>query len=76
MNESGVGKFGLGERNERGDLLANFCQANDMVITNTLFKHTPTQKRLDLFRNQIDFILIDRNSGELQFWTQNQENQE
>ena len=65
-NESGIGEFGLGERNERGDLLTNFCQANDMVITNTLFKH-PLRRRHtwvspgNLFRNQIDFILIDKN---------------
>ena len=31
--ESGIGPYGLG-----GDLLANFCQANDLVITNTLFQ--------------------------------------
>ncbi|RZF44528.1 hypothetical protein LSTR_LSTR002301 [Laodelphax striatellus] len=33
-----MGRFGLGERNERGDRLLQFCQENNMVITNTLFE--------------------------------------
>ena len=28
--KSGIGKFGLGERNERGDRLAEFCYANNL----------------------------------------------
>ena len=65
-NESGIGEFGLGERNERGDLLANFCQSNDMVIINILFKH-PLRRRYtwvspgDLFRNQIDWTTFQQN---------------
>ena len=34
-HESGIGPYGLGERNDRGDMLAAFCRANDMTITNT-----------------------------------------
>ena len=36
-----IGKFGLGMRNERGDRLADFCASNNLVITNTTFKHHP-----------------------------------
>jgi len=30
-----VGEFGLGERNQRGDMLIAFCHANDLYTTNT-----------------------------------------
>ena len=33
-----TGKFGLGVRNEAGQRLIEFCQANALVITNTLFQ--------------------------------------
>ena len=32
------GKFGLGVQNEAGQRLAEFCQENALVITNTLFQ--------------------------------------
>ena len=36
---SGVtGKFGLGVRNEAGQMLIEFCQENAMVIANNLFQ--------------------------------------
>ena len=35
----GIEKFGLGERNESGGKLAEFCHFNNFVITNTLFDH-------------------------------------
>ena len=36
---SGVtGKFGLGEQNEAGQRLTEFCQENTLVIANTLFQ--------------------------------------
>ena len=60
-----IGNFGLGERNERGDRLEDFCQANDMIVGNTFFQHHP--RRLwtwkspgNLVKNQIDYILIKR----------------
>ena len=37
-----TGKFGLGEQNEAGQRLIEFCQENTLVITNTLFQQ---QKR-------------------------------
>ena len=32
------GKFGLGIRNEAGQRLIEFCQENELIITNTLFQ--------------------------------------
>ena len=37
--ESGVGKFGLGTRTENGERLASFCKVNELIPTNTCFKH-------------------------------------
>ncbi|GFS05557.1 craniofacial development protein 2-like [Elysia marginata] len=61
--ESGIGPFGLGERNERGEVLACFGQANGMTMTNTCFKQHPRHRYTwiqpgDRARNQIDYILI------------------
>ena len=33
-----TGKFGLGEENEAGQRLTEFCQENALVIANTLFQ--------------------------------------
>ena len=33
-----TGKFGLGEQNEAGQRLIEFCQENALVIANTLFQ--------------------------------------
>ena len=39
QNIPGVtGKFGLGEQNEAGQRLTEFCQENALVIANTLFQ--------------------------------------
>jgi len=37
-SENGIDPFGLGERNERGEMLVSFCQANQLLVTNTTFK--------------------------------------
>ena len=34
-----VGKHGLGERNDRGDLWVDWCATNEQVIMNTWFRH-------------------------------------
>ncbi|XP_060531503.1 uncharacterized protein LOC132705089 [Cylas formicarius] len=36
-----VGEFGLGDRNNRGERLIEFCQQHNMAVTNTWFKHHP-----------------------------------
>ena len=33
-----IGKYGLGNRNERGERLAEFCQEKNLAIMNTFFK--------------------------------------
>lgn len=57
-----VGKFGLGDRNERGERLIDFCIDNSLTIVNSLFDHH--KRRLYTWRspdgrtkNQIDYIL-------------------
>jgi hypothetical protein len=62
---SGIGKFGLGKRNEGGDKLAEFCCANNLAIMNTRFKHRKRNLYTwkspgDCYRNQIDYILINK----------------
>ena len=57
-----TGKFGLGMWNEAGQRLTEFCQANALVIANTLFQQH--KRRLYTWtspdgqhRNQTDYIL-------------------
>ena len=38
-----IGKFGLGEENDRGERLLNFCQNNDLVIMNTMFRQNKAE---------------------------------
>lgn len=62
-----VGRYGLGECNERGDRLLQFCQENEFIIKNTykLLKRrlytwrAPSDKADRIVRNQIDNILIN-----------------
>ena len=57
-----MGRHGLGRRNERGDMLLDFCFANDLTIANTLFQQHPRRKYTWISpsgaRNQIDYILV------------------
>ena len=41
MEQPTIGGYGLGGRNERGDLLIDWCHENSMVVTNTWFKNHP-----------------------------------
>ena len=57
-----AGRFGLGEQNEAGQRLTEFCQENSLVIANTLFQQH--KRRLytwtspnGQYQNQIDYIL-------------------
>ena len=60
-----TGKYGLGKKNERGMMLVEFCKGEDLVITNTMFKHHVKNLYTwkspgDLHRNQIDYIMINQ----------------
>ena len=57
-----TGQFGLGDRNEAGDRLVQFCEENELSITNNFFEQpdcrlytrtTPDGNH----RNQIDYII-------------------
>ena len=59
------GRYGLGECNERGEILIDFCKTNNLSILNTLLSHHP--RRLYTWtspdgktKNQIDFIMISQ----------------
>ncbi|KAI8436544.1 hypothetical protein MSG28_010075 [Choristoneura fumiferana] len=63
-----VGKYGLGERNDRGDILVQFCQENDLVVMNTHFQlpvrrrytwTSPRHTSQHIIRNQIDYLMIN-----------------
>lgn len=60
-----VGKYGMGERNERGERLLQFAIDSELSIMNTMFKHHP--RRLSTwtspggrYKNQIDYILVSK----------------
>ena len=60
-----VGKFGLGERNERGERLIRFSEENKLTIYDTWFQHH-FRKRYTwkspryITRNQIEYIMINK----------------
>ena len=58
-----VGEFGLGVRNDRGQMLVDFCQRNRMLIANTWFQQPKRRiytwkKPGDTGRYQIDYIMV------------------
>ena len=60
-----TGNFGLGRRNEAGQMRIGFCQENALVIANTLFQQY--KRRLYTWtspdgqhQNQIDYILCSQ----------------
>ena len=62
--EHGCGKFGLGDRNERGDRLVEFCCANNLIIMNTylytliITKETCTHGSHLVIGTEIKMIII------------------
>ncbi|XGW07245.1 hypothetical protein V3C99_017075 [Haemonchus contortus] len=60
--EKFIGRHGLGVRNERGDVLANFCSENELYVMNNHFKKRNSRKWTWISpnmqtRNAIDFVL-------------------
>uniref|UniRef100_A0A8D8SH15 Craniofacial development protein 2 n=1 Tax=Cacopsylla melanoneura TaxID=428564 RepID=A0A8D8SH15_9HEMI len=64
-----IGAHGLGNRNDRGDLLEKFAESSDLVVMNTFFElpprklytwKSPQDKPERIVRNQIDYILVNR----------------
>lgn len=64
-----VGCYGLGQRNERGERLIQYCQDRDLVITNTWYElparrlytwKSPLDGHQGIVRNQIDYVAINR----------------
>jgi len=60
-----MGKEGVGEINENGELFADFCGQNDLVIGGTIFPHKKVHKTTwtspdQATQNQIDHMAISR----------------
>lgn len=58
-----LGKYGVSERNQRGESFTQFCMDNQMTITNTVFMHHPRCLSTwispsGLYKNQIDYTRI------------------
>lgn len=63
-----IGPWGLGERNDRGELLSMFAEEQQLVVANTFFQlpprriytwSSPADREDAIVRNQIDYILIN-----------------
>ena len=60
-----VGPYGLGERNENGQLLVEFCKRHNLFVTNTWFQQRTSAQYTwtspdGNIKNQIDYVLIDK----------------
>ena len=60
-----MGRFGYGERNERGERLLDFAGQHNMYICNTKFQQKPCRKWTWVspngdVKNMIDLILSDK----------------
>ena len=44
QKDFGLGPFGMGNKNERGERLLTFCNTNKLTITNTQFMNHPRRK--------------------------------
>ena len=66
--ESCIGKFGVGERNDRGELLVSFAEKHNLKVMNTFFQKRKGRKWTwkspnGATKNEIDFILGDKNNS-------------
>jgi hypothetical protein len=60
-----MGRHGLGERNENGQLFVDFCASHDLVVGGTIFPHKDCHKVTWVSpdhktKNQIDHVAIGR----------------
>ena len=65
-----VGKYSLGETNERGLRLLQFCSLNKYVLTNTVYNHKPNRRFTWISpdgktKNQIDFIITSQDDKKI-----------
>ncbi|XP_013388676.1 craniofacial development protein 2-like [Lingula anatina] len=63
--ERATGKFGSGERNERGDLLIEWATENNLKIMNTVYKKKISRRWTwqspdGCTRNEIDYTMTNR----------------
>ena len=61
--EREMGRHGLGEMNENGEMLADFCSTNSLVIGSIIFLHRRCQKATWVFpdkqtENQIEHVMV------------------
>lgn len=63
--ETTIGPFGLGERNDNGQRVVDLCKRHNLFVTNTWFQqkkkaqHTWVSPNGEV-KNQIDYILVDK----------------
>ena len=60
-----MGKFGCGTRNEHGEKMLEFCQRNELFITNTQFFHRKNHRHTwthptQIYKNCIDYVLVKK----------------
>ena len=63
--ENIIGSQGVGERNDNGERLVDFCGLNNLVVTGTIFPHKLIHKQTwtspgGKTKNQIDHALVSR----------------
>ena len=63
--ENIIGSHGVGERNDNGESLVDFCVLNNFVVTCTIFPHKLIYKQTwtspgGRTKNQIDHVLVSR----------------
>ena len=55
-----IGSHGVGERNDNGERLVDFCGLNNLMVTGTIFLHKLIQFPGGKTKNQIDHVLVSR----------------